>query len=217
MVQFPNIVDLLPEGEQGAAKIEHFEVSKDASAFTALRPMSYVPPGRYAKLTVHGTLMMSDTRMERNSNYEVVRRSKGEVLIAGLGLGLVLHPILRKPEVTRVDVLEKYRDVIDLVEPKVRQWEGGYKLNVIEADVLEWQPPKGQKWDTIYFDIWPNITTDNLAEMKVLHRRFGRRKPLDGWMGSWQHDALKHRKRREDKERRERAYLRRVLASRRTM
>ena len=57
---------------------------------TALRPGEYVPPGRYARLFVNGTMFMSDTPMERNTNYAVVRNAHGNVLIAGLGIGLRL-------------------------------------------------------------------------------------------------------------------------------
>jgi len=67
---------------------------------------TYIRPGRYARLHVGHVLMMSDTDMERRSNVQVVQQARGHVLIAGLGM--ILHPILAKPEVTRVTVVEKY-------------------------------------------------------------------------------------------------------------
>lgn len=45
---------------------------------------------------------------------------------------------------------------------------------------LEVNAPKGQKWDTIYFDIWPDVCIDNLEGAARLARKFSPR--LDGWV-----------------------------------
>ena len=197
---FPRMPDVLPEGQLGVAKIDHFEISEDASSFSNLRAIiqgrrdDYVPPGKYARLIVGRELMMTDTLMERRSNYEVVRQARGHVFIAGLGLGMILHPILAKPEVTRVTVCEKFGDVIRLVGPTLPHQE---KLTFVEADVLDWKPAKGTKYDVIYHDIWPTVSLDNLEEMAKLHRRFAHFKAPGGWMDSWKKDHLTDLKRQE--------------------
>jgi len=197
---FPNMADVVPEGTIGLAKITHFEVTEDAAKFTSLRAIvtgsrdAYVRPGRYAQLVVGNTLMMSDTSMERNSNYEVVRKAHGRVLIAGLGLGMILHPIAAKPEVTEVVVIEKYADVAVLVQPTLPA-----KVKVIVADIFDWKPAKGEKFNTVYFDIWPNISEDNLEDMAKLHRRFSHyldRSAYSEWMDSWKRGELKSRRAR---------------------
>jgi spermidine synthase len=135
--------------------------------------------------------------MEQRSNIGVVMEAKGHVLIAGLGIGMILLPLLEKPEVKSVTVVEKYADVVKLVEPHVLAVVGknAPKLKTIVADIFEWVPPKGEKWDTIYFDIWPDLSMDNLEQMEILHRKFARRKAPGAWMYSWQKDYLKYRKR----------------------
>jgi spermidine synthase len=202
---FQKMCDIIPEGQSGNVKVKHFEVSRTESQFTALRAIggrdSFVSPGTYVHLYVGRHLMMSDTRMEKDSNKEVVCRAHGDVFIAGLGIGLILAPILANPEVTSVTVVEKYHEVVELVEPAIRKLPGGEKLKVIEADILEWTPPKGQKWDVIYFDIWPDICTDNLEEMTTLHRRFARRKNPGGWIESWQRKRLRVIRARERRHR----------------
>jgi spermidine synthase len=190
---FPKMIDIVPEGEHGIARVEHFEVSEDESRFSSLRgAMDYVPEGRYAKLKVNGRLMMSDTSMEHRTNYGVVRESRGNVLIAGLGLGMILHPILAKPEVLSVTVVEKYPDVISLIGPTVLH----EKLTIVEGDIYEWKPAKGTKFDTIYFDIWSEQSTDDLDDMRKLHCRFRPYKVKEGWMDSWRRDYLKYEKQR---------------------
>jgi spermidine synthase len=198
---FTDMTEVVPEGQKGLAKIEHFEVSKADAAFARIRSMAhpdeYVEEGRYVRLYIGSTLMMTDTVMERGSNARVVHRSVGNVLIAGLGVGLILVPILAKKEVKSVTVVEKYRDVIDLVEPPLLKVKGSKKLKVVEADIFEWKPEKGTKFDVIYFDIWPNICTDALPEMAKLHRKFSRFKVMGGWMDSWQRAKLQYQKSHE--------------------
>ena len=53
-------------------------------------PEEYIPPGRYTRLMLHGSVMMSDTPSERISNRFFVMNAHGRILIAGLGLGLIV-------------------------------------------------------------------------------------------------------------------------------
>lgn len=188
---------VVPEGTEGVASISHFGVSKEASAFTNIRAiqnsMEYVSEGVYCRLTVGRTLMMTDTSMEKRSNYGVVRNSRGNVLIAGLGIGMVLLPILEKPEVETVTVIEKFEDVVKLVEPHIRKaaGENAKKLQVIVADIFEWKPSKGTRYDVIYHDIWSDICEDNLADMTILSRRFSRFLAPGGWQNCWMRETLR--------------------------
>jgi hypothetical protein len=182
---------ILKPASKGDARIEHFTVSKQDAAFQAMRG-DCIAPGTYARIYADGELMMSDTDMERRSNWTFAHKAHGRVLIAGLGLGMILTG-MDQAKVTDVTVVEKSQDVIDLVGPHFP------KVRTICADILAWQPPKGEKWNTIYFDIWPHICTDNLKDMAVLHRRFASRldrSDPDAWMGSWMRDVLKARQRR---------------------
>lgn len=197
MSLFAEMTKIVPPSAQGVARVEHFEVSERDSRMTSFRPRDFVAAGKYARLYVGQSLMMSDTHFEHRSNYGVVNQAHGDVLIAGLGLGMIVVPILAKREVKSVLVVEKFADVIGLVEPALRKLPGGEKLTTLEADALEWKPPAKQKWDTIYFDIWPDVCTDNLEQIAMLHHRFASRKRPGGWMDSWMADTLRHRRREE--------------------
>lgn len=199
---FAKMAHVVPEGQVGKARIEHYEITeKEASfnnAMAAIRGRRFemIDAGRHARLIVVGSLVMSDTQMERWTNSEIVRKAKGSVLIAGLGLGLILVPILAKPEVNRVLVIEKCQDVIDLVTPALKAQKGGHKLEVIQADIFDWKPERGSRWDAIYFDIWTAPSTDDLDEQDRLHRRYARRKVPGGFMASWWRELLLDRRRR---------------------
>jgi len=189
---FPAMTEILAPAEHGIAKIDHYEVTEMDSFMSSLRGGDgYCPQGKYTRLLVGGRLVMSDTRMEHMTNYEVVRRAYGSVLIAGLGLGMILHPILNKEEVESVTVIEKYAYVISLVQPTVAH----PKLTIINADIYEWKAAKGTKFDTLYFDIWADLSTDNLEDMRKLHCKFRLYKHIDGWMESWRREWLKAKKR----------------------
>jgi predicted membrane-bound spermidine synthase len=196
---FEEMHKIVKEGKCGVAEISHFEVDKDASRWSMLRA-AMGREGKYVKLKINGSLYMSDTQMEKRSNTGFVRSANGKVLIAGLGIGLIIAPLLKRENVTQITVIEKYQDVIDLVAPNFQS----DKLEIICADILEWKPAKGEKFDSIYFDIWKDVCTDNLEEINLLHRRFKsklNRENPEAFMDSWKVEELRYQKRRENRNR----------------
>lgn len=185
------------------AKLVPYTVTEEQAKWHNLRDAVHyggfgsIQPGNYVKLIVDGVLMMSDTPMERRTNRDFLANAKGDVMIAGLGIGLILHNLREKIEkgiVTSITVYEKYQDVISLVYPHYKD----LPLTVIEADILTYKPRKDETYDTIYFDIWPDINSDNLEDIKLLHNRWKSHKRPGGWMDSWVKDQLQ-RMRREEK------------------
>ena len=91
-----------------------------------------------------------------------------------------------KPDVTEVVVIEINQDVIDLVAPHL---QGREKITVICDDAHTWTPAKGEKFDVIWHDIWPNITTDDCESRNLLARRFARR--WTKFHGAWAKDEIR--------------------------
>lgn len=189
------------------AKLIPYTITDEEAKFYNLRAVfreggfTRVEPGDYVKLIVDGKLMMSDTPMERRTNREFLENAKGDVMIAGLGIGLILHNLREKVKagiVTSITVYEKYRDVASLVCPHYRD----LPLKVLEADILTYKPRKDEKYDTIYFDIWPDINTDNLKDIKLLHNRWKNHKRPGGWMDSWVKSKLQSMRRKEKRQER---------------
>lgn len=200
------MASVIPEGKRGSIEIVHFEIGEPEASYTRMRAAATggreqpIPKGSYCRLMVDGDVMMSDTPAERRENTGLIVNAKGDVLIAGLGIGMVIIPLLAKTTVKSVFVVEKSYDVIDLVEAPLRKElarrfgeERSYDLGVMEGNIFEWEPPQGEKWDTLYFDIWADKCTDNLKEMATLHKKFGRRKTSkDAWMDSWCKSLLQY-------------------------
>lgn len=190
----------LPEGEQGGWKIEHVKVSKLDSDLSKLNFIQHgrgsVPPGTYTQLIrADGDAwtmpMMSDTPDEIRDHLGFIFEAKGRVLIHGLGIGMCAMAVAKNPEVKSVLVIEKDPDVIALVAKHLQAQRCGKKIEVREADAFTWKPEKGERWNTIWHDIWPTLCEDNLPEMATLHRKFGRR---CDWQGSWGKELLKSRR-----------------------
>lgn len=189
----------------GVATVSHFSVDKERAKFANLRSMingeasfMRLSAGDYVRLVVNGELMMSDTDMEKRTNAEFIENAKGRVMIAGLGIGLILENLREKIAngvVTSIVVYEKYQDVIDLVGHRYKD----LPIEIRCEDIMEYRPKKGEVYDTIYFDIWPTISTDNLDDMRKLHLRWKSHKTKDAWMNSWLRDHLRRMKRRESR------------------
>jgi len=192
MAAFPRMAEILPETELGLARVQHLSLEGESARQANYVAGEYIPtpPGTYALLFIQSEsdstiCMMSDLSYERSTCLEVVARAHGHVLIAGLGLGMILHPILEKPEVERVTVVEKFPDVVALVSPSLPTTS---KIEIVTADIFQWTPPPGTRFDVIWFDIWPDIAAERLAEMTELHRRFGAYLRVENpacWMESW--------------------------------
>lgn len=184
----PNVS--VPEGTSGIYSVRRVvcERSSLSQAMEAMRCYGRsVPNGEYTALYRGNKLMMSDTPNEKGDHVSAVRHAIGNCLIAGLGIGMVLNAVARKPDVTGVTIVELSQDVIDLVAPHYLALYPG-RINVVCADILTWKPPRNTHYQMAWFDIWDDLCTDNLREMAKLHRRFCR---ICDWYGSWAHGFLK--------------------------
>lgn len=190
----------VPEGESRAWKIKRFEVKAEdkwRQLSSLMDSGRYVPEGIYTGLYRKGScgyeVIMSDTPDELNDHFDPIHYAQGEVLIVGLGLGVVLNAVAMKPETKHVTVVELSTDVLALVQ---KHYEAKYpgKITFIQADILTWQPPRGSHWNYAWFDIWDQLSTDNLPQMAKLHRKFTR---YADRYGSWGQKLLQYRARQE--------------------
>lgn len=178
----------IPEGKEDGWEVVRFTVTEEEEKRASLRAVisfssrgRYVPAGYYTALKHHGEIIMSDTPDEMRDFMGAIYKARGNCLINGLGLGVLLQAILEKDEVKHVTVIEKEKAVINLVG-NFFQEKYGERVEIVEADAFDYKPPKGVHYDMVWHDIWDNICVTNLPEMHKLHRKYGRRCT---WQGSW--------------------------------
>lgn len=149
-------------------------------------------PGRYTSLRRDATQFMTDLYDEwwtqRSAIAEALNRG-GDVLITGLGLGLVAEAILREPgsRVNLITILEQSADVIRLVAPYLDTRYPG-RIEVIEADAFSWEPPAPRHFTVCWHDIWPDPHSRQVAE--EIERLRERYMPWCDWQGFWPEDYL---------------------------
>ena len=101
------------------------------------------------------------------------------MLINGLGLGMVLHAILQKDDVTHVTVIEKNRMLLTSLQPRLQT---DLRVEIINADAMEYCPPAGVTYNACWHDIWTDFATANLAQMDKLESKY---RDICDWQGSW--------------------------------
>lgn len=173
----------VPVGKSGEWEIRRIVVSPQDAEITSITALSssygrgYVSPGTYTGLfSSPGQRfpIMSDTRDEIRDHLGFIHAARGDILIAGLGIGMALQAVLMKDAVSHVTVIEKSTDVISLVADHYYAKFGHDRLEIVNADIFEWKPPKGRAWAYAWFDIWDDIDVGNRSEMTRLRRKFGR-------------------------------------------
>lgn len=192
--------ELIPENQIGDFEIKYRIATKEDVKFYKLRSAIHgdyggygyhdFEVGTYTALKHNGDIIMSDTPMEIRTCQNAVENASGDVLIAGLGLGIVLLEIQAKTSIKSITIIEKNKEVLDLVAKYLPLKKF---INVVKDDIFKWLPKKNIKFNTMYFDIWDNLCGDNYEEMKQLHKRFRKFKNKNAWMNSWSYDFCKRK------------------------
>ena len=150
----------LPEGKSGEFSITKMVIPKGTVART------YSQVGMFHRdefstdfpvvvLTEEGNgVWMSDSPMEQESLRLTVTAARGNVLIVGLGIGLLTTLI--KPNnkmVHTITIIEKEQDVADLVYKHIKT----NRTSLIMGDAKEYLSTTDDRYDFIYIDIWQGI------------------------------------------------------------
>ncbi len=101
-----------------------------------------------------GGIWMSDTPMEQEGLRIPSMTAKGDVLIIGLGIGLLPTLIkMRNKMVDSITIIERSRDVVNLVYNKIKS----RKTSILLNDAESYLGVPGKKFDFIFVDIWSSI------------------------------------------------------------
>ncbi|WP_294660699.1 hypothetical protein [uncultured Fusobacterium sp.] len=155
----------------GDWRIETFEIPENFAKmrnFFIKNPLMKLEGGIYKKLVnkLDGVIM-SNTPMEQRTHIKAINKARGNVLVAGLGLGMYLQNIKDKEEVISITVVEKSKEVIELV---AKYFKDCQKIKIVNEDIFNYTPDI--KFDFAFLDIWSDISEDNLVEFDILREKF---------------------------------------------
>lgn len=170
----------VPDGVSGNWSVETFIVPENdfSQRISMFKTGRGVPPGTYKRLMRDGEVIMSNTPDEINDALCFIYNACGHVLINGLGLGVVVNALLAKESVTKITIIEQSEDVIKLIAPHITD----ERVEIIYADAFDYNPPKDVVYGAVWHDIWDYITSENIPEMKKLHKKYAKK---TGFQESW--------------------------------
>jgi len=173
------LTKLIPEGKSGKFRIEKSIIPRGTEIRT------YHPSGHFYHDTFSydfptvrllekgGSIWMSDTPMEQESLMVPSAIAEGNVLIIGLGLGLLPQLLRKRRRVRKITIIEREADVLALVYPYIRL----PKTSVVLSDAktyIDYAAAVGYRYDFIYIDVWKGI----LAPLKEIDTWTGIAKPV---------------------------------------
>lgn len=140
----------------------------------------------------HGRdVWMSTGLMELESHAWHLHCANGNLMVAGLGMGMYLHAASMKPDVKRIVVVERDPDVIALMKESTgfESWVHRDKVTMIEGDAMASETGdlvaaafNGERPDYLYADIWPVFPAPEApAQTKTMVDLYRPRKA--GWWG----------------------------------
>lgn len=166
--EYVKIADIITPQASGTVRLDVVDVEeKDLSFRDKLTGLS---EGRYARLMDGDEILMAETPLMKKTREDFVSRAYGDILIGGLGIGLVILPIQGSPDVKSITVVENNSDVIKCVAPQLPFNE---KVTIVHDDIFAYEPQKKKRYDCIYFDIWNSFDRSTYwNEMVPLKNRY---------------------------------------------
>lgn len=113
-------------------------------------------------LRIDGEIWMSITAMEVQSAALAIKRARGVVATAGLGMGYFAMRAANKKSVTRVDVYELDPRIIEFFNSTFKHRKFFHKINIIQGDVRELMV--GKTYDFVFLDIYKSMLEEECID-----------------------------------------------------
>jgi len=142
-----------PENKVGTAEIKkdiyekgNFFLMEGTGGYDMVYTGTDIP---ITQLKIKGETVMVDDPMQWIGMKKLAEHSRGNVLVGGLGLGLVVHHLVKNPSVKRIDVVEFNDDVIKLIKPLLPDG----KVHIHKGDIYDERWRHGD-YNTVILDVW---------------------------------------------------------------
>ena len=164
---------------------KHWKVVYDNIPEQQIGRFEIVKDNGNTSLVEHSDSLVIWMSMDENEwhLYQKLRKfAYGKVLIAGLGLGFDLLNVADKNSVDEIIVVEKQQEVIDLVWPYISH----RKTILVHQDILDYLQSIDEKFNIIYFDIFPGGSDSFSEQMNILCEAAKVRLKPNGQIICWQ-------------------------------
>jgi len=166
---------ILQEGKSGDFELKKKIIEKGTILNIYDREKGKILKGQYdfdypvIVLTENGKVWMSDSQMEVESMSGAVEVARGDALIGGLGIGLLPTFLKDKRKIKSIDIIEKNKDVIDLVFCQI----ASPRMNIIHSDIFDYLKTTDKKYDFVQVDIWEDMYApfEEIEQVRDLAKR----------------------------------------------
>lgn len=142
-----------PSKEVGHAKIVNGKYKKGLYYMEGVEGYDFfkvVKPIPCTTLEIDGKQVMVDDPLHWYGMRALAEACKGRVLVGGLGLGLIVHHLVKNKKVKEIIVVEYFEDVIKLIKPLLPKDK---RLKILHDDIYNWRFER-EAYDSIVLDIW---------------------------------------------------------------
>jgi spermidine synthase len=137
----------------------------------------YISDGSFAKNEQMALIRMStnealmtDNEFELLTNKEFLDNANGDILIIGLGFGLIVFPLLNDENITSITIVEKEQDIIEFVGNKIKETDFNNKVTIINDNANSFYNSTNiQTYDYIYIDYWTELQIEQFNEMELMN------------------------------------------------
>lgn len=130
--------------------------------------------------TIKDKVWMSCTPMEMASHYIPIRKAKGKVGVAGLGMGYYILRIMNKKSVKSIDIYELNSDVIDTFKNEFSNRKGFDNITFIQGNLFD--TLIDTEYDFFYNDIYPQLgMQEAIEDMKKITSNYKKIKSYHYW------------------------------------
>ena len=128
----------------------------------------------------NGSVWMSMTPMEIQSQFVPISRATGSVATAGLGLGYFAARVMGKDDVKKVTVFERKQECVEFFTSHFSERKGFEKVEFVIGDARE--KLRGYKFDFLYNDIYPTLLGPSIPDdVTLFQSRNSIRSPVFYW------------------------------------
>ena len=142
-----------PENKLGSAEIKIIPYTQGIYLMEGVRGYKFFEVKNKIRITtlrINNEIVMVDDPLHWIGMEELANHSIGNVCVAGLGLGLIVHHLIKNLNVKSIEVFEINKDVITLISPLLPEDK---RIKIINDDFFK-EPFRKKQYDTIIIDLW---------------------------------------------------------------